>query len=187
MPNITPNLGLTTYNAITDASSVLLYDYIDAVSGSRTTENLGKLDRYAGEISGSIGTMSNPQPYVPVFLSTGATFTSSGSGYYSIIGKTVFVEAKLECNSISGTTTNQVLVTLPFSAKTIGFTVPFSITHSKITFGNDARGISGFIQTGASAVGLWQTFSGSTVVTLSASNVNATGGIVYLNGSYFID
>jgi len=187
MTDITPNLGLTTYNAITDASTVLLYDYIDAVSGSRTTENLGKLDRYAGEISGSLGTMSSPQPYVPVFLSTGATFTSSGSGLYSIIGKTVFFEAKLECNSISGTTTNQTFVSLPLTAKATGFTIGLPIVTSKVTISSDARWVWGFIATGASALSLTQAFSGSSAALLSASSINATGGIIYLNGHYFID
>jgi len=187
MSNITPNLGLTTYNAITDASTVLLYDYIDAVSGSRATENLGKLDRYAGEISGSLGTMSSPQPYVPVFLSTGATFTSSGSGLYSIIGKTVFVEAKIECNASSGTLTNQLGVSLPIPAKTSGFTIPFFVQANKVTFSSDARGIYGFVAIGASVISLSQLFSGSSAGLISASSINATAGIVYINGHYFID
>jgi len=41
MPNATPFLGLITYKSITDASSVLVYDYNDQISGSGGTQNLG--------------------------------------------------------------------------------------------------------------------------------------------------
>lgn len=54
MTKITPNLGLTTYSTITDASSVLIYTYINTVSGSGIAQNLGIIDAYAGEISASI-------------------------------------------------------------------------------------------------------------------------------------
>lgn len=49
----TPNLGLTTYKTTIDASSVLVYDYVDQVSGSSTTQNLGIIDAFAGQTSAS--------------------------------------------------------------------------------------------------------------------------------------
>jgi hypothetical protein len=58
MSGITPNLRLTTYNTITDASSVLVYTYVNQVSGSAATANLGIIDNFAGQVSGSIVNMS---------------------------------------------------------------------------------------------------------------------------------
>jgi hypothetical protein len=54
MTIITPNLGLTTYKTTIDASSVLVYDYVDQVSGSSTTQNLGIIDAFAGNTSASL-------------------------------------------------------------------------------------------------------------------------------------
>ncbi len=58
MTGKTKNLGMTTYSTITDASSVLVYSYIDQTSGCSTTTNIGILDRFAGEASGSISAIS---------------------------------------------------------------------------------------------------------------------------------
>jgi len=54
----TTKLGLTSYNTITDASTVTVYDYIDNTSGSLPTQNLGIIDRFATETSGSFAVIS---------------------------------------------------------------------------------------------------------------------------------
>jgi len=54
MPILTNKLGLTSYNTITDASSVSFYTFFNQSSGSATTQNLGILDRYATDTSACI-------------------------------------------------------------------------------------------------------------------------------------
>lgn len=49
----TTNLHLTTYNTVTDGST-LFYDYVNQNSGSLATSNMGIIDRFAGETSASI-------------------------------------------------------------------------------------------------------------------------------------
>lgn len=52
--NITPNLSLKTYATITDASSILVYDYVSQVSGSFATENLGIIDIFSGSSASAL-------------------------------------------------------------------------------------------------------------------------------------
>ena len=54
MPILTNKLGLTSYNTVTDASSVSFYTFFNQSSGSATTQNLGILDRYATDTSACI-------------------------------------------------------------------------------------------------------------------------------------
>lgn len=54
MTQQTTFLKLKTYDTLTDASSVLIYNYIDETSGCSITSNIGILDNYASETSGSI-------------------------------------------------------------------------------------------------------------------------------------
>lgn len=49
----TPNLGLKTYNTVTDSATLFL-TYVNDVSGSSATENLSKIDTFAGETSASM-------------------------------------------------------------------------------------------------------------------------------------
>ena len=58
MPTTTPNLGLTAYNTVTDASSVLIYAYADQVSGCATGQNLQRIDTFAGNTSSSLTIIS---------------------------------------------------------------------------------------------------------------------------------
>ena len=58
MTATTPSLGLTTYDTIIDASSVLLYSYFDQVSGSGTSQNLGIIDNFANITSASLVNIS---------------------------------------------------------------------------------------------------------------------------------
>lgn len=58
MSGSTTNLGLNYFVTTTDASSVLIYDYIDKVSGSLPNQNIGILDSFAGAISASIVSIS---------------------------------------------------------------------------------------------------------------------------------
>ena len=82
----TTNLGLTTYSTITDASSVLIYDYIDQVSGSVVTSNLSIIDTFAGNISASLTTIS-------ASLTTVETRTSNNhSAVIQIVGSTTDVD-----------------------------------------------------------------------------------------------
>lgn len=53
MTNTTTNLGLITYNTLLDSGS-LVANYINDVSGSEITQNLGKLDFFAGTVSSSL-------------------------------------------------------------------------------------------------------------------------------------
>jgi len=55
---ITTNLGLTTYSTVTDASSVLIYEFIDQISGSTATSNVGIIDTFAGHTSASLTDIS---------------------------------------------------------------------------------------------------------------------------------
>jgi hypothetical protein len=54
MSGTTPYLGLTSYQTVTDASSVLIYDYVDQTSGSSSTQNLGIIDTHASNTSASL-------------------------------------------------------------------------------------------------------------------------------------
>lgn len=54
----TPNLQLNSYNSITDASSVLVYNYVNNVSGSAATQNLGIIDSFVAVITGSLTSAS---------------------------------------------------------------------------------------------------------------------------------
>lgn len=58
MPGSTSYLELKTYNTITDASSILIYDFIDDTSGCSVTSNVGIIDQFAENISASIATVS---------------------------------------------------------------------------------------------------------------------------------
>ncbi len=58
MPGSTSYLELKTYNTITDASSTLIYDFIDDTSGCSVTSNVGIIDQFAENISASIATVS---------------------------------------------------------------------------------------------------------------------------------
>jgi len=90
----TTNLGLTTYSAITDAASVLIYDYIDQVSGSVVTSNLSIIDTFAGNISASLTAISaslttvetrssnNHSAVIQIVGSTTDVDTSSGIFYF---------------------------------------------------------------------------------------------------------
>ena len=90
----TTNLGLTTYSTITDASSVLIYDYIDQVSGSVVTSNLSIIDTFAGNISASLTAISaslttvetrssnNHSAVIQIVGSTTDVDTSSGIFYF---------------------------------------------------------------------------------------------------------
>ena len=90
----TTNLGLTTYSTITDASSVLIYDYIDQVSGSIVTSNLSIIDTFAGNISASLTAISaslttvetrssnNHSAVIQIVGSTTDVDTSSGIFYF---------------------------------------------------------------------------------------------------------
>lgn len=51
-------LGLKTYNTTTDASSILIYTFIDETSACATTSNLGIIDTCASNISASLTNMS---------------------------------------------------------------------------------------------------------------------------------
>lgn len=57
MTILTSNLGLTTYNGITDGST-LFANYVSDVSGSNATQNLAKIDAFAGRVSGSLTGLS---------------------------------------------------------------------------------------------------------------------------------
>lgn len=57
MTTSTTNLGLTTYNGITDGST-LFAAYVSKVSGSGATDNLAKIDVFAGRVSGSLTGLS---------------------------------------------------------------------------------------------------------------------------------
>ena len=82
----TTNLGLTTYSTITDASSVLIYDYIDQVSGSIVTSNLSIIDTFAGNISASLTAIS-------ASLTTAETRASNNhSAVIQIVGSTTDVD-----------------------------------------------------------------------------------------------
>lgn len=82
----TTNLGLTTYSTITDASSVLIYDYIDQVSGSVVTSNLSIIDTFAGNISASLTAIS-------ASLTTVETISSNNhSAVIQIVGSTTDVD-----------------------------------------------------------------------------------------------
>ena len=82
----TTNLGLTTYSTITDASSVLIYDYIDQVSGSVVTSNLSIIDTFAGNISASLTAIS-------ASLTTAETRASNNhSAVIQIVGSTTDVD-----------------------------------------------------------------------------------------------
>jgi len=90
----TTNLGLTTYSTITDASSVLIYDYIDQVSGSVVTSNLSIIDAFAGNTSASLTdisaslvavetkTSNNHSAVIQIVGSTTDVDTSSGIFYF---------------------------------------------------------------------------------------------------------
>lgn len=54
MTQTTTKLGLISYNTALDASSKTVYEYVNEVSGSLTTQNLGILDNFATEVSASI-------------------------------------------------------------------------------------------------------------------------------------
>ena len=64
MPANTTVLNLVTYNTTVDASSVGMYTYCNTVSGSTTGQNLGKLDRWAGEVSASLTKISGSFPAI---------------------------------------------------------------------------------------------------------------------------
>jgi len=51
-------LGLTTYSTLTDASSVLIYSFVDVTTGCSTTSNAGIIDNYAIQTSASITDIS---------------------------------------------------------------------------------------------------------------------------------
>ena len=57
MTGSTTNLGLTTYNTITDGST-LFATYIEAISGSSSLSDMGKIDNFAGTINGSFVSIS---------------------------------------------------------------------------------------------------------------------------------
>jgi len=51
-------LGLKTYNTITDASSTLIYGFINDTSGCSSNTNVGIIDEFAGNTSASITDIS---------------------------------------------------------------------------------------------------------------------------------
>lgn len=58
MTGTTEFLGLTTYSTLTDASSVLIYSFVDVTTGCSTTSNAGIIDNYAIQTSASITDIS---------------------------------------------------------------------------------------------------------------------------------
>lgn len=81
MTGTTSKLGLTTYKLPDDVAGSV-DDYINAVSGSTSTANLGIIDRFATETSASITSLATPNTKTPVGLISG----SITLGYVSPLG-----------------------------------------------------------------------------------------------------
>lgn len=58
MTSKTEYLGLNTYDTLTDASSVLIYKFIEDTTGCSVTSNVGLIDAYAIQSSASIADIS---------------------------------------------------------------------------------------------------------------------------------
>ena len=58
MTTPTTNLGLTTYNTVTD-SSALFQTFRTELAGDSTTSNMGIIDSWAGEVNGSLVALSD--------------------------------------------------------------------------------------------------------------------------------
>jgi hypothetical protein len=75
MTTNTTNLGLVTYNSTTDASALFLTFRTDQ-AGVSATSNMGKIDMFAGIVTGSLATLVANKPVIPV----SATYVSAN--YY---------------------------------------------------------------------------------------------------------
>lgn len=116
MTTSTTNLGLTTYNGTTDAST-LFYDYISQLSGSTVTSNMQKIDAFAGQTSGCIininGSLVGLSASI-VSLSTGGSYVGTSAQINSGSANNVLVSASGLAHSNYGKRT--VVVPLNTSA-----------------------------------------------------------------------
>jgi len=78
MTSKTPHLNLNAYNTITDASAVLVFDYIDSVSGAKDGQNLYIIDEFSGSISACM-------VKVTACVVTLGTPTGVTSGSYNVV------------------------------------------------------------------------------------------------------
>jgi hypothetical protein len=101
MPLTTTNLGLATYNATTDGSA-LFSDFRAAIAGTGATSNMNKIDTWAGQVNGSLITLSTNKPV----YSASAVYVSAN--YYEATNA-----------SISAYSTNMI-ITLRFDTTTSG-------------------------------------------------------------------
>lgn len=106
MSGISENLKLTTYNTTTDASSTLMYNFIDQTSGCSPTTNIGLIDAFAGrtsasltEISGSLASVESKAARTKsavIQIVNSSTTVDTSSGLFYLRMPTEFNGLKLE-------------------------------------------------------------------------------------------
>jgi len=183
MPILTNKLGLTSYNTVTDASSVSFYTFFNQSSGSATTQNLGILDRYATDTSACIarGFTETSACIARGFAETSASMSFSASRINTLSASyagtaqqvssgssiAILVSASSLADSVYGERT--VCIQLNTSA---------SLTVANINYVRIPSSINGWILVDAQASCLSPSTSGS--ITLMASRCTASA-VVFTN------
>jgi hypothetical protein len=126
MSGITPNLNLVTYNTITDASSILAFDYINQVSGSGTNANLISIDNFAGGVNTSLSSISASMTgYSASIVFSSACQVSTGSATVAIVspyglshsnyGQHTAIITLNSIYALTGTETDYIRIPLPMN------------------------------------------------------------------------
>lgn len=160
---------------------------------STTTSNTGNISLF-DDVSGTRikdgNAMYASGSFVPSLVSASATFTYNYAvGVYNIIGKTMFFESSISLSGISGSTTEQVFVSLPLALhkNTTNLNASFRPCYENVTLTSGYSSIIGVLPANSNSIALYQGGSGSSLISLPTSTLGASSAKIYLNGQYAIN
>jgi len=190
---VTTNFNSQKWNSVSDSYNSSLSSGLSYVS-SATTSSASNICLFNGITGTTIkdgGAMYvAPSAFASALNCSGATFGYSYNvGNYNIIGRNVFFEESLSLNSLSGSSTNQLYLSIPSAIHrtSASVTASFYPCYEGITLSAGYTDVVGLLPSGASQIMLQQQGSGKILLPITSSMLSASATKIYLSGQYFID
>ncbi|MCK9436691.1 MAG: phage tail protein [Synergistaceae bacterium] len=188
---VTTNFNSNKWNYITDSYASLTSgsSTITLTSGATQTNNLAVFSNENGMIQDVNAIYTAPSPYTPEIVSEGRTFAYNfNTGYYSVIGRTVFFEANLSLSGMTGTSACPVYLQMPtYSKNIVNLNAGFKVPYAGITLAGGYTGLSGLLTPNSNLMQLYGDGSGAALAPIVGSSLNATTARIYLSGIYMVD
>lgn len=189
---VTTNFNSQKWNNVSNSYTSVVGTGTNIVASTTTsiTNNIALFSDATGtRLKDGQALYLEPIAFTPELISTDAVFTYNYcTGYYTVMGRLLSFEASISVSGISGTTSNQVYISMPMLHKNItNMMASFRITCGGITFGAGYTAICGILANNSSSMGLYKEGTGIALAALLASELGATTTIIHVSGNYLIN